>query len=503
MKWLNRFLSRITVEHLWAITVVVGIFAFVNTHPIRPQDFWWHLAIGRDILSTHSIPEVDIYSYTRLGQPYPSYNSFWLMEVVLYSVYRAGGPILSILMQSFLVTTAYIVILWVCYLKSRSWRTAAFGALFAAAMGFGNWNVRPQAVTYLLGALVFLAIIEFRRMKKWLWLALIPIVMIIWVNSHGSFPIGLAIIGCWLGDEAWEILTTGIRKGGWNLKAIIPSLLSLVLAGLACLVNPRGFGIITYLGGMAQNTTVQNNTSEWMPPTLNSLDGGIFLIGLMLLAVLLAISPKRPSFFEVISFLLFGLLGIKYVRGVVWFGLILGPVVATHLAGIFSQFGWGKLPTRQMASIRIINLFFLVALAGMSFISLPWFKNLIPFVPAKRGLISIETPILATQFIIDHQLSPQVFHDMAFGSYLIWAAQPDYRVFVDSRIELYPETIWNDYWSITTAQYNWQELLNKYRVNTLMLEPVKQIGLVTAAKTSPAWELVYEDGSAIVFKRKE
>ena len=502
MKRLDRFLSKITIEHLWAITVIVGIFAFVNTHPIRPHDFWWHIAVGRDIVSAQSIPKVDTYSYTRFGQPYPSYTMFWLMEVILYVVYSAGGPILTILMQSFLITAAYLVILWVGYRASRSWRAAAFGVLFSAAMGFGNWNVRPQAVTYLLGALVFLGITEFRKTRKWLWLVMLPIVMVVWVNSHGSFPIGLALIGCWFADEFWNTLIKKIREKAWDFKPLIPGIIGLGIAALACLVNPRGVGIITYLGGMADNTTVQNNILEWMPPTLNSLEGGIFYIGLMLFAVLMAVSPRRPSFFEIITFLLFGLLGIKYIRGVVWFGLILAPVVAAHLTALLTQLGLGKLPTRQTASIRRLNLIFLVALVFLAFISLPCFKHLFPFVPAKKGLIAVETPIQATQFIIDNHLSPQVFHDMAFGSYLIWAAQPEYKVFVDSRIELYPEEIWDDYWSITTAQSNWQYLLDKYQVKTLMLEPEKQIALIEAARASADWIQMYEDTSAVIFERR-
>ena len=502
MKRLDRFLSKITIEHLWAITVIVGIFAFVNTHPIRPHDFWWHIAVGRDIVSAQSIPKVDTYSYTRFGQPYPSYTMFWLMEVILYVVYRAGGPILTILMQSFLITAAYLVILWVGYRASRSWRAAAFGVLFSAAMGFGNWNVRPQAVTYLLGALVFLGITEFRKTRKWLWLVMLPIVMVVWVNSHGSFPIGLALIGCWFADEFWNTLIKKIREKAWDFKPLIPGMIGLGIAALACLVNPRGIGIIRYLGGMADNTTVQNNILEWMPPTLNSLEGGIFYIGLMLFAVLMAVSPRRPSFFEIITFLLFGLLGIKYIRGVVWFGLILAPVVAAHLTALLTQLGLGKLPTRQTASIRRLNLIFLVALVFLAFISLPWFKHLFPFVPAKKGFIAVETPIQATQFIIDNHLSPQVFHDMAFGSYLMWAAQPEYKVFVDSRIELYPEEIWDDYWSITTAQSNWQYLLDKYQVKTLMLEPEKQITLIEAARASADWIQMYEDTSAVIFERR-
>ena len=315
MKQFGWLLTKITIEHLWAITIIVGIFAFVNTHPIRPHDFWWHIAVGRDILLEKSIPQVDIYSYTRLGQPYPSYTMFWLMDVLLFSVYRVGGPILTILFQSFLITTAYLLMLWIGYRVSRSWRTAAFGVLFAAAMGFGNWNVRPQAVTYLFGGLIFLGITEFRLTQKRLWLGLLPLVMMFWVNSHGSFPIGIALIGCWLADESWSILASKFHQKTWNLKPILPAVAGLVMAALACLLNPRGLGIIAYLGGMAGNTTVQNNILEWMPPTLSSLEGGIFFVGLMLLAVLLALSPRRPAFFEIVTFLLFGLLAIKNIFG--------------------------------------------------------------------------------------------------------------------------------------------------------------------------------------------
>ena len=143
-----------------------------------------------------------------------------------------------------------------------------------------------------------------------------------------------------------------------------------------------------------------------------------------------------------------------------------------------------------------------LALVFLGFISLPWFKQFFPFVPAKRGLISVETPIQATQYVLDHHLSPQLFHDMAFGSYLIWAAQPTYKVFVDSRIELFPEVTWDDYWAISSAQSNWSALLEKYQVDTLMLEPVKQAVLIEAVKKAPGWALVYEDPAAVIYARK-
>jgi hypothetical protein len=107
-------LSRLEIGHLWAMVIVMGVFAFVNTHPIRPHDFWWHMAIGREILSSGQIPTVDQYSYTMTGAPYSSYQAFWLAEIGLYALYRAGGAPLVVLAHSLFITTAYGLVLWIC-----------------------------------------------------------------------------------------------------------------------------------------------------------------------------------------------------------------------------------------------------------------------------------------------------------------------------------------------------------------------------------------------------
>ena len=96
----------------------------------------------------------------------------------------------------------------------------------------------------------------------------------------------------------------------------------------------------------------------------------------------------------------------------------------------------------------------------------------------------------------------QVFNAISFGSYLIWAAYPQYQVFVDSRIELFSEKVWMDYLNISNATGDWDSKLNDYGVNTLMLSPSEQPALVDAVKLSGEWELIYKDESVILFKRK-
>ena len=329
----GRIKFHFNIEHLWGLVVLMGIFIFINTHPIRPNDFWWHITIGREILTTGTIPKVDVYSYTEAGQPYPSYQMFWLMDTCLYKVYTLGGPALVIFLQSLIITSAYLVVFWVCKLVTKSWRIAALSTLFAAALGMNDWNVRPQGITFLLASLFLFVIVQYKTKPQWGWLVILPIAMLIWVNSHGTFILGLILIGLWWGDEIWQRIIQRNNMGhNHEIKRLVVPGVMLGITTLVCLLNPRGFGIIDYLKTLTGNSVVQNLVTEWAPPTMNTLMGILFLCGLMASAILLALSPKRPDFFQISTFLVFGLLGLKTSRGSVWFGLVMAPIITMHLS---------------------------------------------------------------------------------------------------------------------------------------------------------------------------
>jgi hypothetical protein len=229
------------------------------------------------------------------------------------------------------------------------------------------------------------------------------------------------------------------------------------------------------------------------------LGGDLFLGGLLLSAVILAISPRRPALGQLLAFVGFAALGLRTSRGIIWFGLVMAPILADHLAAIGRQFSWPETLTDQRASSGRVNAILAGLLLLMAAVSLPWFKEKLPFPPPKAGLISAETPLAATQFLLDSRLPGQVFHAMSFGSYLIWKAQPEYPIFVDSRIELYAPHIWLDYLEISQAAPGWEARLEGYHVQTLMLSPVEQPALIQAASASPRWQRVYQDAAAVIF----
>jgi hypothetical protein len=495
-----KIIRNITVRHLWAATLLVGIFAFINTHPIRPHDFWWHMALGREIVTTGRIPSIDVYSFTMSGQPYPSYQMFWLADVSLYTLYSLGGPALVTFTQSLIIAATYLLVLLLGWQSSRNWGVTTLVLFFAAALGLHNWNVRPQIISYLIGAFYLYAIYAYRRSSSRRWLVVFPVGMLIWANSHGSFAIGCGLLGIWLAAEIWEAVVayrSGQRKD--ITTQIWPPFISLLLAGLACMINPRGPGIMTYVLSLSANPIIQNLVPEWAPPTFDTQIGVIFYLGLLFCTIVLALSPRRPDFFQLATFLAFALLGMMTTRGVVWFGLVMAPILAIHLSAITSQLAKkGERSTRKRRSFWI-NATFMMLLILIAVFSLPWFKHWFPFPKPKAGLISYETPLAATDFLLSQDPAGNLFNEMGFGSYLIWAAQPEYKVFVDPRIELYSAEIWKDYILITNGIPGWEDKLATYGMQTLMVSPSQQASLLEAVKESPDWQLVYQDEAALIF----
>ena len=139
----------------------------------------------------------------------------------------------------------------------------------------------------------------------------------------------------------------------------------------------------------------------------------------------------------------------------------------------------------------------------MAFASLPWFKALWPLPPEKAGVISAETPLAATEFLLRERLPGNLFHAMGFGSYLIWAAQPAYPVFIDPRIELYPARLWMDYLNVSAAAPGWEDRLAAHNVQTLMLSPQEQAGLLEAARASAQWDEIYADAASVILTRTD
>jgi hypothetical protein len=509
-----------TIDHVWLFAAAALIALRPLLTPIPPHDFWWHLATGRAIATTWQIPVVDAFSYTRAGEPF--FNQSWLAQLLMYGIYQLGGVPLLLVAQAAVLALAYWIILRLCLLRGGGVQLSV-GILLLTTMplSFDNWNVRPQSYTFPIFA-AFLYILTQYRLGRGNRLWLLPALMVLWVNLHGSFVLGGALVAITLGGE-WLRRRVAARRErlAWATRPIgepedvlrrpestaPPPLLPLLgwgaLAALALVINPRGLGVLGYVRNLLSTSAVTSLVTEWAPPTIRDLGGVIFYLFLFLTIAVLAYARRRPDPVDMLLAAAFLWLSLGAVRNIVWFGMVATPLLVASLrsADDTGQTADGGrrppklgLPALNWALIGVLSLMLLLAL--------PWVKPALDLPPELGGLVANDTPVAAVACMGQQAQRPQrLFNAMGYGSYLIWAL-PEQKVFIDPRIELYPFEQWRDYIAIGAGDANGRVAAQRYNFDALLLNAEEQEGLLKATRADASWRLVCEDGQSSYFVKQ-
>ncbi|HOJ21413.1 MAG TPA: hypothetical protein PLY56_07750 [Armatimonadota bacterium] len=485
----RRFLSLDNV-YLAAAVAVIMIVPLLTR--VAPHDFWWHVAMGRIIVREGWIPTVDSFSFTRAGEPY--FNQGWLAQCVMYALHQAGGLPLLVVVQAVLMAVAYLLLLWMVVRKTGRLRLAAAVLLLAIEPNaYTNWSIRPQSYAIPLFA-SFLVILTGYRQRWWrtLW-PLVPM-MAVWVNLHGSFPLGLGLMGL-------VLLGEGIRRKAGDSGAL-PAREWWRLAGytvavaLATLANPTGPRVLGYVSHLMTAKSVVNLVTEWAPPTPRDAAGAIFFALVIALFVALIYARRRPALTDLFLMLAFLWLGLSAGRNIVWFAMVAYLPLAEALASHWSDAPPASKRDGAGQGIPAANAVLVSALATAVVLSLPWIR---PLLGRPVSLLTEDTPVKAVEKL--RALPPEerpkrLFHTTGFGSYLIWAA-PEQPVFIDPRFEFYPVDQINDC-RFASAGYNVEETLARYRIDGLLLDRKSQEKLEERARASGRWCEVYRDATAVL-----
>lgn len=482
-----------TLDQLWAIATVALLALRVQLTPIAPNDFWWHIATGRLIAQTGRIPTIDQFSYTQAGTPY--FNQPWLAQLLMYGGFQLGGAALLELLQALLIGASFGLLYMLCRREGAGPRIATVVTLAGALVAMDNWQIRPQTYAvplFILSLSILLAWQRGDRAPLWA----LPLIMLVWVNLHGTFTLLLALGGAvWLGS----IAERGLRERGAT-QSPIPSPQPLVFWGgvtlLATLANPRGLSIWQYVAGLVSNQAVSELVTEWAAPW-RDLSSPMTIVFFMMLAAFAALTARRWRRLTITDALLvlpFLALALQSVRNILWFGIVVTPIAARLLAV-------PPRPRPRRTQIVLLNRLIAGLLTGLLIATLPWWKEGLGIPPALGNLLSAQTPIAAVNRIADLPQRPQrLFHEMGFGSYLIWA-MPDQQVFVDPRIELYDHAQWLDYIELGQGKQI-DGLVARYGFDGWLLNPQTQSDLIKALDRNPRWQRMFATDDAVYFGPK-
>src|SRR6185369_8156240 len=403
---------RVVPIVLLAMVFVLAVRQSVSIDP----DLWWHLKAGQQIIDTRSIPHTDDYSFTKQGSEWVAHE--WLSEVIMDAIYRVTGLTGLVTIFSLII----VIALWLTYRRCEGRPYAASIAIvLGAGASFPLFGVRPQMLTLLLAS-VYIALLEQLDKRRIWWL--VPL-MLLWVNLHAGFALGLALIGLYI--------VRAVLDGEWS--QIRPLLIVLLLCTAVVPLNPNGFRMFSYPYETLTSPSMAAFIEEWASPDFHKVTYLPLLILLLSLFAVLALSPRRPRLGEVFLVLITALGALRSVRHIPIFALFAAPVFAKHLWAIASERGWARLltaaETRPTSFKLLINVVLLIAPLALGVWRL-WF-----FASHQRYYESIRNPVAAVEFFKSQHLPAPIYNRYGWGGYLIYKLYPEYRVYIDGRADVY------------------------------------------------------------------
>ena len=518
------FLSN---RRLFVGILFIALFV-MSAREITDPDFWWHLSAGQYIVATRSIPHVDVFSGTVAGQPWVTHE--WLSEITIYALYSLGSfPILTLAFAA-IITLSFALVYARC--GGRPY-VAAFAVLLAALATAPTWGARPQMISLLLTS-VFLWVLEKWRSGqnpadetqqpsaratseplpnplgvssgtvqngRLIWI-LVPL-MILWVNLHSGFALGLAVLAVCVFGEAVSLIGNGntARQRITFHSLRTSSFGTLGLVFIACLLvvplTPNGATMYVYPFETLTSRAMQMYIQEWFSPDLHLLEFQPFAALLLATLAAISLSGKHVSLTQTLLLVGSAYAALRSGRNIPIFAVIAAPILAEHLWQIISSQDWadaleGSAPTpRRLGLLNSVLLIVIVA-AGLGRVAM--------VVANQDAIERAKFPAAAVDFLQSQKVTGTVFNTYGWGGYVMWRLYPTARVFIDGRADVYGDAfIENVYMKAYRAEADWRAPLDRYGVRTVLVEP--DAPLAAKLGQDSVWRQVYADKQAVVFER--
>jgi hypothetical protein len=482
-----------SIRHLWIVVTITVAFIGPASTPIGIPDVLWSLLRGEWIADHGTLLDSDPFT-SAPHVPGPLVNVQWLADLFFHGLDALGGLPLVITGTAVVVALTYALLLAATVSASGHLRLSCLAVCLVYVPAASNLSPRPQTLSYPYFALFILAVMraEWRKDTRLLWL--LPVATAVWANLHGSFFTGLVLLGC---------AAFGRVVAARHVAPARPYLLALGACLLASMLNPYGPGALIYVASISNNAIIRENVTEWAPTTVSWHEGLMFFVSVLVLGALMLRSRLRLTIIEVVTLLVFGYLAWSSVRVIVWWSLLIAPILARLLGSLFSN---PRARRRPLASRDrpVVNALIIAGALVIAAFSLPWTKAALPILPeSKRAIFADDTPLGIGDYLRAHDrpAGGNMLNSQGWGGYLEWATWPRHQVFLDGRIELHPTQVWLDYLDIVFPSTHWRALLDKYDISYLVLNSVDEADLVADLRVDTDWHLDYEDDQGVVFTR--
>lgn len=441
----NNLFRKKQTRIILAIVIALAVFSlfFAEGYFSIDPDFGWHLRLGQ-IISSSGIPRTDPLTYTMPSYPFVDHE--WLTDIITAFLYKTAGYAgLSVL---FAVISTLALLVSIRKVEFKWWvPLCAWGMILLLQFS----GVRDQVLDWLFIAILLRFLLDTKLWQKWR--LFIPILMLLWVNLHGGFIIGLGIL-------ALVIPAMMLEQRKFNAKDSNILLLSF----LATIINPYGLWVYHEIFLTLTDTYLRQMINEWAPLWSRfSITTEVGIVVFMVVSVALLVrSWKKLAMSEIALFLIFLIFAVSSYRNIPVWAIVSLPIVGKALADFDLRLTGKKLRI-------LIPVFYIITLSTFSYQT---FNDLI------SNYNTIEQFRYPGQMLANLKtikFKGNIFNQYGWGGYLEWKL-PNQKYFIDGRMPSWrynsappneSNYAFKDYWHVVQTG-DFEETFNKYNIQTVI-----------------------------------
>lgn len=436
---------------------------FIRDSVMLDPDFGWHIETGNYILK-YGIPKTDPFSFTMPSYKFIEYE--WLSDLI-YAIFY---PTLSMFGFSIL---QYLIIVSSLFLligkKFYKWTPAV--VLFSTGELLMFPGVRPQIFTWIFFSIFLFILFDKKRRSKYIFL--LPLLMIVWVNLHGGFAIGIFLL-----------LLILITESYINKKIYIKGFIALLLSIFATFINPYGIRIWEVILNHAIGINLRLNILEWLPG-ITTFHPTLFIL-ISISALIIYRYFKKFDKTEAILFIILLVASFSATKFIPFFVLISVIILNKGLLHLKND-----LPDK--IALKRFN----------TFLSILFYLGIFLFILQSYMILKFSYelsensyyPKKAVEFLNNKHLGKNIFSTYNWGGYLIWKL-PGRYFFVDGRMPTWnnfnvqnkkeSSSAFTEYIDIITNKISFKDTAKKYNIDTVVLPiqtPPKEKGILYELKS--------------------
>lgn len=457
---------------------------YLSAQPLLDDpDVPWHLATGRYILDTGSIPNKDPWSFAADDT---WYLLSWVWNLLLGLAEAAFG-LFGVLVFCLALTAGLVSMLaWHLIRSGIGLSTVFFICLVSALCMLDFITARPHLSGYVLSFVFYLICHASRGKASVGSLFALPPLMLVWANTHGSFMAGFIVIA------AFALEAFALRQFQWLRRLLVVWVSCFVLS----LINPYGLevsiGALKTLAGTAKGHTI-----EWLPFAFTASTGiSAWLLLFIFSSNLRFARVPLADKYLVVAWLIACMM---IMRNGPMFVLLSATYVARCLEDATADLREERPPSRfihMMERIRPACLWALsIALVGV-------FCLVAERLPHQDKLLSPGADISdAIAYASEHYPDHRYLTDFNFGGQVIYRTMGTLPFMMDSRAAtVYSEDTMADYIRFMYQQPGWSEGLARHGVNALMIANTQRFAQAYEnGDFSDRWQLVFAGKVANVY----